>query len=59
LLVGFVLVCLAEVVVGMMLLLDVPHAATVSYLQQPAPRDRSDAVFGHGVLRRASSARWS
>lgn len=35
LLVGFVLVCLAEVAVGVMLLLDVPHAETVSYLLLP------------------------
>ena len=35
LLIGFVLVCLAEVAVGVMLLLDVPHAATVSYLLLP------------------------
>ncbi len=35
LLVGFVLVCLAEVAVGVMLLLDVPHAATFSYLLLP------------------------
>jgi hypothetical protein len=35
LLLGFVLVCLAEVTVGVMLLLDVPHAATVSYLLLP------------------------
>lgn len=35
LLIGFVLVCLAEVAVGVMLLLDVPHAATVSYVLLP------------------------
>lgn len=35
LLIGFVLVCLTEVAVGVMLLLDVPHAATVSYLLLP------------------------
>jgi hypothetical protein len=35
LLIGFALVCLVEVVVGVMLLLDVPHAATVSYLLLP------------------------
>jgi hypothetical protein len=35
LLIGFVLVCVAEVVVGLMLLLDVPHAATVSHLLLP------------------------
>lgn len=35
LLVAFLLVCLAEVAVGVMLLLDVPHAATVSYLLLP------------------------
>ena len=35
LLVTFVLVCLAEVVVGVMLLLDVPHAATISHLLLP------------------------
>ena len=35
LLIGFVLVCLAEVVVGVMLLLHVPHAATVSYVLLP------------------------
>ncbi len=35
LLIGFALVCLAEVAVGVMLLLDVPHAATVSYLLLP------------------------
>lgn len=35
LLLGFVLVCLAEVAVGVMLLLDVPHAATVSYVLLP------------------------
>ena len=35
LLIGFVLVCLAEVAVGVMLLLDVPNAATVSYLLLP------------------------
>jgi hypothetical protein len=35
LLIGFVLVCLAEVIVGVMLLLDVPHAATVSYVLLP------------------------
>ena len=29
------LVCLAEVAVGVMLLLDVPHAATASYLLLP------------------------
>lgn len=35
LLIGFVLVCLAEVIVGTMLLSNVPHAATVSYLLLP------------------------
>ena len=35
LLLGFVLVCVAEVIVGVMLLLGVPHAATVSYLLLP------------------------
>lgn len=35
LLVGFALVCLAEVAVGMMLLLNVPHAVTISYLLLP------------------------
>ncbi len=35
LLIGFLLVCLAEVAGGVMLLLDVPHAATVSYLLLP------------------------
>jgi hypothetical protein len=35
LLVAFVLVCLAEVAVGVMLLLNVPHAAPVSYLLLP------------------------
>ena len=35
LLIGFGLVCLAEVVVGALLLLEVPHAATVSYLLLP------------------------
>jgi hypothetical protein len=35
LLMGFVLVCLAEVAIGVMLLLDVPHAATVSYVLLP------------------------
>ncbi|MFL5648432.1 MAG: hypothetical protein ACJ776_08580 [Chloroflexota bacterium] len=35
LLVGFALVCLAEVAVGMMLLLDVPHAVTIAYLLLP------------------------
>jgi hypothetical protein len=35
LLIGFALVCLAEVAVGVILLLDVPHAATVSYLLLP------------------------
>ena len=35
LLIGFVLVCLAEVAIGVMLLLDVPHAATASYLLLP------------------------
>ncbi len=35
LLLGFMLVCVAEVAVGVMLLLDVPHAATVSYLLLP------------------------
>jgi hypothetical protein len=35
LLIGFVLVCLVEVVVGVMLLLDIPHASTVSYLLLP------------------------
>lgn len=35
LLIGFMLVCLAEVAVGVMLLLHVPHAATVGYLLLP------------------------
>lgn len=35
LLIGFVFVCLVEVIVGVMLLLRVPHAATVSYLLLP------------------------
>ena len=35
LLTAFVLVCVAEVVVGVMLLRDVPKAATVSYLLLP------------------------
>lgn len=35
LLIGFVLVCLAEVAVGVMLLLGVPRAATFSYLLLP------------------------
>ena len=35
LLLGFVFVCLAEVIIAAMLLLDVPHAATVSYLLLP------------------------
>ena len=35
LLIGFVLVCLAEVAVGVMLLLVVPHAATISYALLP------------------------
>jgi hypothetical protein len=35
LLIGFVLVCMAEVAVGVMLLLGVPHAATASYLLLP------------------------
>jgi hypothetical protein len=35
LLVAFALVCVAEVTVGVMLLLEVPHAATVSYLLLP------------------------
>ena len=35
LLIGFALVCLAEVAVGVMLLLDVPHAATISYVLLP------------------------
>lgn len=35
LLVAFLLVCLAEVAVGVMLLLDVPHGATVSYVLLP------------------------
>jgi hypothetical protein len=35
LLIGFALVCVAEVAVGVMLLLDLPHAATVSYLLLP------------------------
>jgi hypothetical protein len=35
LLLGFVVVCLAEVIVRVMLLRDVPHAATVSYLLLP------------------------
>jgi hypothetical protein len=35
LLVVFALVCLAEVTVGVMLLLDLPHAATFAYLLLP------------------------
>jgi hypothetical protein len=35
LLVGYVLVCLAEVVAGVMLLLGAPHAATVNYALLP------------------------
>jgi hypothetical protein len=35
LLLAFVAVCLAEVLVGVLLLLDVPRAATVSYLLLP------------------------
>lgn len=35
LLIGFVLVCLVEVAVGLMLLRGVPHAATVSYVLLP------------------------
>jgi hypothetical protein len=35
LLIGFVVVCLAEVAVGVMLLLDVPHASTAAYLLLP------------------------
>ncbi len=35
LLIGFVFVCLAEVIVGVMLLRDVPHAAAVSYVLLP------------------------
>jgi hypothetical protein len=35
LLIGFAIVCLAEVAAGMMLLLDLPHAATISYLLLP------------------------
>ncbi len=35
LLIGFVCVCLAEVAVGVMLLLGVPRAATLSYLLLP------------------------
>lgn len=35
LLIVFALVCLAEVAVGVMLLLDLPHAATISYLLLP------------------------
>lgn len=35
LLIGFALVCLAEVAVGVMLLLGVPHASTASYLLLP------------------------
>lgn len=35
LLIVFALVCLAEVAVGVMLLLDLPHAATFSYLLLP------------------------
>ena len=35
LLLGFVFVCLAEVIVGVMLLRDVPHAAIVSYALLP------------------------
>lgn len=35
LLLGYVVVCLAEVVVGVMLLLDVPHAATAGYALLP------------------------
>ena len=32
---GFAIVCLAEVVIGAMLLMDAPHAATFSYLLLP------------------------
>lgn len=35
LLIGFALVCLTEVAVGMLLLLDLPNAATISYLLLP------------------------
>ena len=35
LLIVFALVCLAEVAVGVMLLVDLPHAATISYLLLP------------------------
>lgn len=35
LLIGYLLVCLAEVVAGVLLLLDVPRAATISYLLLP------------------------
>jgi hypothetical protein len=35
LLIAFALVCLAEVVLGMMVLLHLPHAPTVSYLLLP------------------------
>lgn len=35
LLLGFVIVCVAEVIVGVMLLRDVPHAATISYALLP------------------------
>ena len=35
LLIGFVVVCLAEVIVGVMLLRDVPRATTVSYILLP------------------------
>ena len=35
LLIGFALVCTAEVAVGVMLLLDVPHAAAISYALLP------------------------
>ena len=43
LLIGFALVCLAEVAVGVMLLLDLRHAATISYLLLP-----SELVFWIG-----------
>jgi len=35
LLIAFAIVCLAEVAVGVMLLLDVPHAATLGYVLLP------------------------
>src|SRR5687768_12625470 len=35
LLFGFALVCLTEVALGMMLLLDLPHTATIGYLLLP------------------------